>query len=235
MIELINEDYADFVNLSTNLVGLDKTINTLEDPLKLYVSRVEAVRSAYAETHLKLTAKLALKEQLYQKRVALQNLQHITNTLNKIERLLNINRNKDKGLQFQEKDDNLSADMVERIAADIHHLNYCMQVCKADAFVRETQPRLKLIGDRLQQAMERQLLEAILSGNEKQESLRRCLRIYATVDRVSEAEELVRRKVIAPYLEEVISEKSLNSDPQGLKGVFQRVLKLTTDSFHDLR
>jgi len=171
---------------------------------------------------------------LYQKRVALQNLQHITNTLNKIERLLNINRNKDKGLQFQEKDDNLSADMVERIAADIHHLNYCMQVCKADAFFRETQPRLKLIGDRLQQAMERQLLEAILSGNEKQESLRRCLRIYATVDRVSEAEELVRRKVIAPYLEEVISEKSLNSDPQGLKGVFQRVLKLTTDSLKPL-
>ena len=98
MIELINEDYADFVNLSTNLVGLDKTITTLEEPLKLYVSRVEAVRSAYAETHLKLTEKLALKEQLYQKRVALQNLQHITNTLNKIERLLNISRNKEKGV-----------------------------------------------------------------------------------------------------------------------------------------
>ena len=234
MIELINEDYADFVNLSTNLVGLDKTITTLEEPLKLYVSRVEAVRSAYAETHLKLTEKLALKEQLYQKRVALQNLQHITNTLNKIERLLNINRSKEKGLTLQEKEDNLNADMVERIAADIHHLNYCMQVCKADAFVRETQPRLKLIGDRLQQAMERQLLEAILSGHDKQESLRRCLRIYATVDRVSEAEDLVRKKVIAPYLEEVISEKSFNSDPQGLKGVFQRVLKLTTDNLKPL-
>ena len=234
MIELINEDYADFVNLSTNLVGLDKTIATLEEPLKLYVARVEAVISAFTETHHKLTAKLALKEQLYQKRVALQNLQHITNTLNKIERLLNINRTKEKGLHYQEKDENLSADMVERIAADIHHLNYCMQVCKADAFVRETQPRLKLIGDRLQQAMERQLLEAILSGQEKQDSLRRCLRIYATVDRVSEAEELVRKKVIAPYLEEVISEKSFNSDPQGLKGVFQRVLKLILESLKPL-
>ena len=159
MIELINEDYADFVNLSTNLVGLDKTISTLEEPLKLYVARVEAVRATFTETHNQLTSKLALKEQLYQKRVSLQNLQHITNTLNKIERLLNINRSKESALQFEEKDDNLNADMVERVAADIHHLNYCMQVCKADAFVRETQPRLKLIGDRLQQAMERQLLE----------------------------------------------------------------------------
>ena len=234
MIELINEDYADFVNLSTNLVGLDKTITTLEDPLKMYVARVEAVKAAFTDTHQKLTAKLALKEQLYQKRVSLQNLQHITSTLNKIERLLNINRSKEKGLQLEEKDDNLNADMVERVAADIHHLNYCMQVCKADAFVRETQPRLKLIGDRLQQAMERQLLEAILSGQEKQESLRRCLRIYATVDRVSDAEKLVRTKVIAPYLEEVISEKSLSSDPQGLKGVFQRVMKLITDNLKAL-
>ena len=33
MIELINEDYADFVNLSTNLVGLDKCILRLEEPL----------------------------------------------------------------------------------------------------------------------------------------------------------------------------------------------------------
>lgn len=234
MIELINEDYADFVNLSTNLVGLDKTISTLEDPLKLYVSRVEAVRDAFADTHQKLNSQLTLKEQLYQKRVALQNLQHITNTLNKIERLLNINRTKEKGFQLQENEDNLSADMVERVAADIHHLNYCMQVCKADAFVRETQPRLKLIGDRLQQAMERQLLESILSNQEKQDSLRRCLRIYATVDRVSDAEELVRRKVISPYLDDVISEKSFNSDPQGLKGVFQRVMKLVTDNLKPL-
>ena len=235
MIELINDDYADFVNLSTNLVGLDKTISTLEEPLKLYVARVESVKAAFTEVHQKLTAKLSLKEQLYQKRVALQNLQHITNTLNKIERLLNISRVKEKGSQFEDNaDDNLSGDLVERVAADIHHLNYCMQVCKADAFVRETQPRLKLIGDRLQQAMERQLLEAILSGEEKLESLRRCLRVYATVDRVVDAEELVRRKVIAPYLEEVISEKSLNSDPQGLKGVFQRVMKLITNSLKPL-
>jgi hypothetical protein len=33
MIELINEDYADFVNLSTNLVGLDKCILRLKEPL----------------------------------------------------------------------------------------------------------------------------------------------------------------------------------------------------------
>ncbi|EPY81957.1 hypothetical protein CB1_000692029 [Camelus ferus] len=33
MVELINRDYADFVNLSTNLVGMDKALNQLSVPL----------------------------------------------------------------------------------------------------------------------------------------------------------------------------------------------------------
>lgn len=33
MIELINKDYADFVNLSSNLIGLDKAINGIQVPL----------------------------------------------------------------------------------------------------------------------------------------------------------------------------------------------------------
>jgi hypothetical protein len=36
MVELINEDYADFVNLSTNLVGLDQSMKQLEAPLVAY-------------------------------------------------------------------------------------------------------------------------------------------------------------------------------------------------------
>lgn len=33
MIDLINRDYTDFVNLSSNLIGLDKAINNLQVPL----------------------------------------------------------------------------------------------------------------------------------------------------------------------------------------------------------
>jgi hypothetical protein len=39
MIELINEDYADFVNLSTNLVGLDTVILRLKEPLLKHQAR----------------------------------------------------------------------------------------------------------------------------------------------------------------------------------------------------
>lgn len=33
LLEIINKDYTDFVNLSSNLVGIDKTLNDLRNPL----------------------------------------------------------------------------------------------------------------------------------------------------------------------------------------------------------
>merc|ERR1719278_685306 len=43
MIELINQDYADFVNLSTNLVGLDRGILALQEPLSEFYRAIEGV------------------------------------------------------------------------------------------------------------------------------------------------------------------------------------------------
>ncbi len=41
LIELINQDYADFVHLSTHLVGLDKALGKLRDPLETLKSDVD--------------------------------------------------------------------------------------------------------------------------------------------------------------------------------------------------
>ena len=41
MIELINRDYADFVNLAGNLRGLDTAIVNLKEPLKVICSEIQ--------------------------------------------------------------------------------------------------------------------------------------------------------------------------------------------------
>jgi hypothetical protein len=46
---------------------------------------------------------------------------------------------------------------------------------------------------------------------------------------VSDAQNLVRKKIVSPYLDDVISEQSLSEDPQGLKGLLQRVSKIILD------
>jgi len=53
MIELINEDYADFVNLSTNLVGLDRSLLRLKEPLLRHQVRVVSTGTGIAKRWLK--------------------------------------------------------------------------------------------------------------------------------------------------------------------------------------
>uniref|UniRef100_A0A8C7SXU1 Conserved oligomeric Golgi complex subunit 2 n=1 Tax=Oncorhynchus mykiss TaxID=8022 RepID=A0A8C7SXU1_ONCMY len=49
MVELINKDYADFVNLSTNLVGMDKALNQLSVPLGQLREEVLNLRTSVSE------------------------------------------------------------------------------------------------------------------------------------------------------------------------------------------
>ena len=56
-----------------------------------------------------------------------------------------------------------------------------------------------ILGDKLHNAMESQFLTAIQQNDA--EVLKRCLRIYASVERIPDAERLLRSEIIAPYLE----------------------------------
>ena len=228
MIELINEDYADFVNLSTNLVGLDKSIQHLEEPLLRYREALQIVRDALDDTLATVHGKLKQREAVYAKKIALQNLEHITNTIAKVERLLGLNAPSPSS----EPPSELSGDLVERIATEINHLNFCVSKCEASSFVAELQPRLEVIGDKLHGSLENQLLESIAQHDV--ETLKRCLRIFATVDKIQDAETLVRVKIIRPHLEEWINDASFQSDPLGLKGVFQKVMKIVPNQLQIL-
>ena len=230
MIELINEDYADFVNLSTNLVGLDQSISQLEAPLIAFRSHVEEVRAAVAAAHAAVKEKLRRRDEIHQKKVALQNLEHITNTVAKIERLLGL------GAAAAKAGGELSGDLVERVATEINHLNFCVSKCESDTFVAELNPRLCAIGDCVHGTLEAQMLEAAegaaATDGERarpENVLKRCLRIYATIDRTGDAERLVRERLVRPYLEDVITEQSLSDDPKGLVGLYQRALKVVPD------
>jgi len=198
MIELINEDYADFVNLSTNLVGLDKDIAKLGEPLGNFRSEVQGVTSDLDAALTALDQNLAKRKVLQGRKAQLQNLEHIIETLAKVERLL---------ASSASAEDALPGDLVERVAAEINHLNFCVSKCTASALVRELRPRLDTACNRLHRSLEAQLLAAATSSEANSE-LKRCLRVYASIGRAADAEAVVRARIVRPGLERTLAESA---------------------------
>ena len=65
----------------------------------------------------------------------------------------------------------VEGDVIERVAVDIHHLNYCMEkVPKDSEFYKASSPRLDQACDRLHASMECQLLEAVLGSTTDQQN-----------------------------------------------------------------
>ena len=115
MIELINQDYADFVNLSTNLVGLDQGILKIREPLESLNTEITGAREELGSCLDKVKVKLARQERIRQEKEMLASLQQVSANTAKVERMLGT------GVRAE-----LTTDTAERIATDINQLNFVL-------------------------------------------------------------------------------------------------------------
>ena len=81
MIELINQDYADFVNLSTNLVGLDQGIDRIKEPLEGFQKEIEMANGDIKTSLESVKAKLARQETIRRDKERLSSMQMVITTL----------------------------------------------------------------------------------------------------------------------------------------------------------
>ncbi|VDP82065.1 unnamed protein product [Echinostoma caproni] len=88
LVELINQDYADFVNLSTNLVGLDKAIDVIATPLNDLESSVQEVLNQLSSIEEQLSSQLKERQRIREKKELLNSLQIIDGCVSRLERWL---------------------------------------------------------------------------------------------------------------------------------------------------
>jgi len=63
--------------------------------------------------------------------------------------------------------------------------------------------------------------------HEKNSSLAiRCLRIYLTLDKITNAEELVRHELVRPLIYNIVNEDNLQTDPLGLQSIYHKLLNI---------
>lgn len=212
MIELINEDYADFVNLSANFVNLDKSISKIRDPLFELREEILGVRTSLQDCMNEINECLKEKRRFRQIKKSLMTLEFVRNSLAKLAQLLG-------SIDASEKTNH--AVLLERAALELIQLQFNVKYCKHFLELEER----KLI-DELEVKLLKILNEYFLKtleANSGSDSLERCLRIYYTLDQCALAENIFRKEVVS-YMENVISEKNLQNNPNSLTGVYNQIL-----------
>lgn len=221
MIELINKDYADFVNLSSNLVGMDKAIGSLTAPLEQLRDEVLNVRKSMDEAISSVEDKLRQRQQVKQGKACIQRLINITESVDKIERLLGIHS--PDGGDRPSHAGSLNGQLIERVATEFNKLQFYVTKSRGLPLVEQIKPRITHITTTLQFSLEGSFLEGLDAGNV--DILKQCLRTYALIDKIRDAETLYRQHIVKPYMEEVISEHFIKSNHNGLRGMFEKVLQ----------
>ncbi len=220
MIELINKDYADFVNLSTNLVGLDKAINNLMFPLNQLKNEVLSIRDSLDDATLAIEEKMQKKCQIRDQKACLQRLMNILHCVDKMEHLLGIG---EEGSRQMPHSRDLEGQLIERVATEFNKLQFYVNKSRGLPLVEDIKPRIATITTTLQFSLEGSFREGLQTGNV--DVLRQCLRTYATIDKMRDAENLFRIFTVKPYMEDVINERFVANHPQGLKGMLSTVLE----------
>lgn len=222
MVELINKDYADFVNLSTNLVGMDKALNQLSVPLGQLREEVMSLRSCVSEVIQAIDNQLSKQEDLQKKKVCVLRLIQVVRSVEKIEKILHSQNSKESS-SLEISSPLLAGQILERIATEFNQLQFHAVQSKGMPLLDKVRPRIAGITSMLQQSLEGLLIEGLQTSNV--DMVRHCLRTYATIDKTRDAEALVGQVLVKPYMDQVIVEEVVKSSPSGLQMMYSRLLE----------
>uniref|UniRef100_A0A4W5JDY7 Conserved oligomeric Golgi complex subunit 2 n=1 Tax=Hucho hucho TaxID=62062 RepID=A0A4W5JDY7_9TELE len=222
MVELINKDYADFVNLSTNLVGMDKALNQLSVPLGQLREEVLSLRTSVSEVVQAVDNQLSKQEDLQNKKINVMKLIQVVRSVEKIEKILHSQNSKD-WTSLEMNSPLLAGQILERIATEFNQLQFHAVQSKGMPLLDKVRPRISGITSMLQQSLEGLLIQGLQTSNV--DIVRHCLRTYATIDKTRDAEALVGQVLVKPYMDMVIVEQFVKSTPNGLQIMYTKLLQ----------
>lgn len=218
MIELINEDYADFVDLSANLIGLDQSINGIQTPMGQLREEILTVKMVLTENMNEITDCLEEKKCLRENKRGLLCLGKVQVSLNKLSELLN-------------SSDSIKPTLLERMTLESVQLKFNIKFCEK-FLTTEQQDESRNVHKMLLERVHQYFLLTL--GNKDVDGLERCLRIYSTLDECLVAEEIFRKEIVSNYLNSIISESSLQNCPQGLSGIYSQIFDFIAIKMKDV-
>jgi len=214
MVEVINEDYADYVSLSTRLANVDGAVTRMRRPLMELKDKLVVVGDAVRAELAALSAGLRRRKEVATGRALLELMQDLAHVASKVEKLLAevaaASKEGDEGDGVALAgggswgDLDARSRLLERVAGEVSRLSFQAQRGKDLAFVRAMEPRIaaarKEVCGHLATA-----LAAALTGHAHAAALH-CLHAYAELGESAPAEAALRQHVVAPVVERLVGE-----------------------------
>ncbi|KAG7298108.1 hypothetical protein JYU34_018877 [Plutella xylostella] len=214
MIELINKDYANFVNLSATLIGFDKSIDKIKVPLGTLNEEVMSVKQCIESAMNEVSMWLSQRNSLQKKKQLLKYYSQTIKCLHTLDKVLS---------NISKKSSQEKIVIVDRAALEFNQLRYA--ISKSETLVKpEQKKQFECIEQDLVQTLNELLFQFWNDSNE--DNMLKTLITLASLNRVAETESLIRKKAIAPHLMDIINEPSLQRNKEGLQGLFDKILEL---------
>ncbi|KAK4843251.1 hypothetical protein QYF36_005858 [Acer negundo] len=224
LIDLINRDYADFVNLSTKLVDVDAAVVRMRAPLLELREKIEGFRGSVEGSLVALQSGLKQRSEAAAAREVLQLLLDTFHVVSKVEKLIkelpsmptdwsngDVNlaeRNSASHaatLQNVENGTNLretQSMLLERIASEMNRLKFYIAHAQNLPFIENMEKRFQSAS----LLLDASLGHCFVDGLEHQDAnvIYNCLRAYAAIDNTKNAEEIFRTTIVAPLIQKII-------------------------------
>ncbi|CAI5736432.1 unnamed protein product [Peronospora farinosa] len=255
LVAIINEDYAEFLQLSSKLKGVDEAVASVHAPILAVLKRVSEVQEALSALQNKIQTQLQIANELQQQEKDLQSSIKISEKLLLLEDLLEIGSpiegddeesslDKDGPTDFDEDSDD-DFENFEQIGTS--SANFCaigprflngMHV----ATIQKEEKRLAIVEETLLRRLETESVAEILPDTYynrdhaiSELTLSYLLRAYVLLDKSHIPEELIGRLLVHPFAEEHLMRGKLDGRArgscEGLPQIYESILYFITSKF----
>ncbi|XP_031260478.1 conserved oligomeric Golgi complex subunit 2 isoform X2 [Pistacia vera] len=224
LIDLINRDYADFVNLSTKLVDVDAAVVRMRAPLLELREKIEGFRGTVEGSLVALQRGLKQRSEAAAAREALELLLDTFHVVSKVEKLIkelpsasadwsngdvNLSERNSMGhataLQPVENGMNpreTQSMLLERIASEMNRLKFYMAHAQNLPFIENMEKRIQSASLLLDASLGHCFVDGLEHRDEN--VIYNCLRAYAAIDNTRNADEIFRNTVVAPLIQKIM-------------------------------
>ncbi|XP_012079858.1 conserved oligomeric Golgi complex subunit 2 isoform X1 [Jatropha curcas] len=224
LIDLINRDYADFVNLSTKLVDVDAAVVRMRAPLLELREKIEGFRRSVEGLLVALRNGLQQRSEAAAAREVLELLLDTFHVVSKVEKLIkelpsvpadwsngdlssSVKNAMSNGNSVQsiENGTNLretQSMLLERIATEMNRLKFYIAHTENLPFIKNMEKRIQSASLLLDASLGHCFIDGLEHRDEN--AIYNCLRAYAAIDNTKSAEEIFRTTIVAPSIQKII-------------------------------